>query len=420
MARRKRITLAEGIYLDAHGVSVIARIGSAPNILEAKARFPLTDHDGIPYSKSNNSELVKCRLQLLGDLRDRRAAGGGETGTLGAAIDEWKVAFPLTPPGADGNIVEDKRSDDHRLLAHWRTSALATDAVVTLKRSAIRAQLKTWSSEGRAPTTVNHRRRALADVLKWALGSDDDDRSLPTDGIAYLPPPQPEPRGMLMPIVARIIASMPDRGRPTRNEGRADYSETKIRLRVMAWTGLAHKSMERLDRRHVNFGAGKLFLPARKKGKGAPGVWVDLLPPALEALRDYDRVGLWGRPFSRSSMHGSWRRAVVRTRKALVEDAEKSGDRTMLEQFLTSVPPNCRPYDLRHSFLSDVYRQTGDLRAVQELGQHADLKTTNRYTKAAVPERVASAIEQMRKRWFPETAKPGATVRAFHVVEPSK
>jgi integrase len=184
----------------------------------------------------------------------------------------------------------------------------------------------------------------------------------------------------------------------------------------MAWTGLAQQSLERLERRRVNMREGKLYFPPRQKAKGAPGVWVDLLPAALEALRDYDRAGLWGKTFSRSSMRQSWRRAVTNTRKALQADAEASGDRAMLEQFLTTVPPDCRPYDTLHSILSDVYRQTGDIRATQELGQHASLKTTDRYTKAAVPERIASAIDTMRAKWFPDAPKPGATVRDFHVV----
>jgi integrase len=172
----------------------------------------------------------------------------------------------------------------------------------------------------------------------------------------------------------------------------------------------------RLDRKRVNFREGKLFLPARKKVKGAEGAWVDLLPPAVEALRDYDRAALWGKTFSRASMRKSWRRAVVNCRKALVAE----GDKTMLEQFDASVPPNCNPYDTRHSFLSDAYRQSGDIHAVKHIAQHADIKTTERYTKAAVPERVAGAIEKMRARWFPESPKPGATVREFHVVPTSK
>lgn len=415
MARTRR-TIVQGIYQDAHGISVIARIGSRPHLLTASARFPLVDHDGIPYSKKNCDELIRCRLQLFEDLRRTRAQAGGEAGSLGAAIDDWKVAHPLTPR-SHGTIVEDKRADDHRLLTHWRMSPLAVEPVAALTRSQIRAQLQAWTAAGRAPTTVNHRKRALGDLLRWALGADDDDDvTIPTAGIACLPPRAPEARGVPLPIVVRILATLPDRGRPTGRGIRPTISHTKIRLRVMAWTGLPHRSLVRLERRHVNFRDGKLFLPARKKGKGAPGVWVDALPAALDALRDYDRAGLWGRPFSRASMHKSFRRAVAHTRAALMAEAEVSGDRTLVEQFLAAVPPNCRPYDLRHAYLSEVYRLTGDIKAVQELGQHASRDTTDRYTRAAVPERVAQAIDQMRARWFPDTPKPGATVRAFHVV----
>jgi len=418
VAPRTRTTLAEGIYLDAHGVSVIARIGSRPNILEAKARYGLVDDDGVPYSKRNCGELIKCRLQLLEDLKLQRARVGGDAGTLGAEIDAWLLAHPLTPQRADGTRVRDKRFDEHQLIAYWRASALATAPVATLKRSQVRAQLAEWTAEGRAPTTVNHRMRALTQVLRWSLDADDDDDvTLPTDGIAYLPPPRSEPRGILMPILARILATMPDRGRAPKGGTRPDHSETKIRLRVMSWTGLAQISLERLDRRRVNFREGKLFLPARKKAKGADGAWVDLLPPAIDALRDYDRAGLWGRSFSNSSMRKSWQRAIKNTRKALVKEADETGDRTLLEQFEATVPPNCHPYDTRHSFLSDAYRQSGDIHAVKHLAQHADIKTTERYTKAAVPERVAHAIDKMRARWFPAAPKPGATVRDFHVVE---
>jgi integrase len=418
MARstRTRTTLAEGIYLDAHGVSVIARIGSRPNMREAKARFPLVDDDGIPYSKRNNGELVKCRLQLLEDLKLQRANAGGETGSLGAAIDAWKREFPLNVLA--GRTVDDKRADDHRLVAHWRTAPLAAVPVADLKRSHVRAQLQTWLDAGRAASTVNHRKRILGDVLRWTLGADDDENiTIATDGIARFAEPAPEPRGILMPILARILATMPDRGRGVKGQTRAAHSESKIRLRVMSWTGLAGKSLMRLERRHVNFSEGKLFLPARKKGKGAAGMWVDALPPAIDALRDYDRAGLWGKSFSRSSLRKSWRVAVANTRKALVAEAEASGDRTMLDQFLASVPPNCKPYDTRHSFLSDAYRQSGDIKAVMDLGQQRSVKTTERYTKAAVPERVANAVEKMRARWFPEAPKPGATIRDFHVVE---
>ena len=420
MGPRTRTTLVQGIYQDAHGITVLARIGSHPNILQATARFPLIDADEIPYSKKNCGELIKCRLQLLEDLRTKRAAHGGEAGTIGAAIDRWRVAFPI--PDEAGPLRE-KRKDDHILVTHWRTSPIASVLVDDLKRSQVRAQLTAWTDAGRAPTTVNHRKRALGDVLRWARGADDDeDVFIATDGIAYLAPREAQPRGLPMPILARILATMPDRGRPT-GDGtgtRPTVSHTKIRLRVMQWTGLAHKSLERLERRRVNFREGKLWLPARKKGKGADGKWVDLLPSAIEALKDYDRAGLWGKSFSRSSMHGSYNRAVANTRKALVAEAEQTGDRTMLEQFLAAVPENPYPYDMRHSFLTEVVQVSGgDLLAAKELGQHADIATTERYTKAAVPARVASAVDKLRAKWSPDVPKPGATVRDFHVVTKS-
>jgi len=121
-------------------------------------------------------------LQLLEDLRVKRARAGGEAGSLGAAIDQWTREHPLTPRPDGKHVIDDKRADEHRLLAHWRTSSLALEPVAALKRSQVRAQLKAWTEAGRAPTTVNHRMRVLAHVLRWALGADDDeDITLPTD-----------------------------------------------------------------------------------------------------------------------------------------------------------------------------------------------------------------------------------------------
>lgn len=430
MGTRTRTTLAEGIYQDAHGITVLARLGSKPNILEAKARFPLVDNDGIPYSRRNNVELVKCRFQLLEDLRLQRARAGGEAGSLGAAIDAWKIEFPLNIRADGTPEINDKRGNDHYLIAHWRTSPLAAAPVDAIKRSQIRKQLNAWTEGGSAPTTVAHRKRILTDLLRWSLEvDDDDDITLPTEGIENPPPRKPKARGIPMPILSRILATMPDRGRPTgQGKGtRPTVSETKIRCGVMGWTGLSHMSLQRLERRLVNFRDGKMFYPDRHKGAGADGVWVALLPPALEFLRAFDRAGLWGKSWSRSSMHGTWRRAVKNTRKALAaaaaqtDDLERAADaKIMLEQFDESVAPNCYPYDTRHSFLSDVYRQYGDPYALKAIGQHADLKMGERYTKAVVPEKVASAIDAMRAKWFPEAPKPAATVREFRVVQSTK
>ena len=389
---------------------MIARIGSGAQLRTKTARFPLLDSDGIPYSKKNAAELLRCRLQLLEDVRTERALETASGDSLAAAIDQWLITHPRRPGSRD-------HEDYHLELPHWRRLPWAGLSVRAVTRKLIAEALDQWEEAGRAPSTLNHRRRVLHDVLADALGAaDDDDVIVPTSRIARRREKPLQPRGIPMPIIARILAAMPDYGRAAKGEDRPPVSHSKIRAHVMAWTGLAHQSLKRLQRRDVNFKEGKLFLPARRKGAGAAGVWVSLLPPALEALRQYDAAKLWGRAFSSASLHASFRRAVQATRAALTREAEASGDQTLLEQFLTSVPANAHPYDLRHSFLTDAYRQSGDVLAVKELAQHADISTTERYTKGAVSERAADAIDRMRAKWFPDAKKPAGVVRDFQIV----
>jgi Site-specific recombinase XerD len=51
-----------------------------------------------------------------------------------------------------------------------------------------------------------------------------------------------------------------------------------------------------------------------------------------------------------------------------------------------------RPYDLRHSFGTRVFLTSGSLHAAGELLQHADKRTTKRYTLAAVNPVLTAAL----------------------------
>ena len=55
------------------------------------------------------------------------------------------------------------------------------------------------------------------------------------------------------------------------------------------------------------------------------------------------------------------------------------------------IPSGVRPYDLRHSYGTAMYRLTGDEHAVQQLLGHAKIEMTHRYTLGGVDARLRAA-----------------------------
>jgi len=183
--------------------------------------------------------------------------------------------------------------------------------------------------------------------------------------------PEPEPRGLSYETVREILDQMPERGQALKGQARDNASKTKARLAVMAYTGLPPASIMRLRPKDVRWESGSVFVQGRRKGRGTRGRTMPLTSKGLEALKRFDELDCWG-SFSTSSMWKSFQRAAA---KADVEGV--------------------RPYDLRHSFGSAIYATTGDLSAAQSLLGHSSSRMTERYTLAAVPERLRAAIGQL-------------------------
>ena len=198
-----------------------------------------------------------------------------------------------------------------------------------------------------------------------------------------VPPPPDEARAVSQALIDAIFAAMPDRGRPTKGHPRSSVNLTKLRLRVMATTGLPPAQIMRLSPADVNLTARTIYVRPRRKGKGVAGRTLPLTHAAVEALQAFAAAGAWGR-FSTHSMGMSFARAVETARQAW----EAAGQRW-------DVPQGFRAYDLRHSFLSAAYAVTGDIRAVAELGLHASLQTTRRYTEGAVSGRTQLARDAL-------------------------
>ena len=367
-------------------------------------------------------KIAAWRLRTRADMLDGLRPTATPTPRVRSFEIESQVFLGLLPDGS-------RRKTFARLLAHWGRTPLAAKPRAAITRLDIKEQISTWEDTGLSASELNHRLRAIRALYRELDG---DDTPNPTTGIKKRREPHREARAIPIEFVELILAHVPDRrhartltaadalaittamqsgARPSaiatqygvsqtmvskiaRRRGDVDgwdqVSHTKIRLRVMAWTSMPQIQLERLRPQDVDLERGRVHLQPRKKGHGAPAVWVSLIPRAVEALRDFAAADLFGKVSSRPSMAKTWTRAIENTYRDLGKT--NPAKLTQLQQCL---PEGCRPYDLRHSFLTEFYRQTGDIRATAEIGQHADLETTKKYTEGAVSERVVAGVAKM-------------------------
>lgn len=274
----------------------------------------------------------------------------------------------------------------------------------TVKAHHIEAQRDVWLTTPRAlhedgtirlgpysAAAVNKRLRALSNL--WTRL---DGRRAPNPVIEVDECEEPDPvaRGLPYDVVEAILAAIPETaigvkkdGTRTRGKGLLRPSQTKARLRVIAYTGLAHAQLKLLTRADVDLEAATLRVIARRKGKKKRRaqdrpipVLLPLIPQAIDAFKAFDALNCWG-PFSNSSMWKAFQRACE----------------TIGIEGIT-------PYDFRHTFLSIVYAETHDLRVTGAFGGHRSERTTKRYTMSAVAPHVAAAAEKVRARLAPALA----------------
>lgn len=228
----------------------------------------------------------------------------------------------------------------------------------------IRRQLEVWRKEGYSPGSCNHRRTALMHVYSVLDGK--SARNPVRDVPKYHEPEGPI-RALSHSLIYRILAYM-------------EPSKTRCRLRVMAWTGWPHTQIAKLKPEHLDLEHRQAFVTARRKGKGMHADWLPLLPPAVTALKAFDRWDCYG-PFSPSAMRTSFLLALEK----LNLHREAFGRR----------PITARPYDLRHSFGVLVAALFRDDQVVQRLMLHANPIQTQRYIRAARTYRMDEALAQL-------------------------
>lgn len=250
-------------------------------------------------------------------------------------------------------------SDEVRAaLQQWRING---KPVRTHARDPITKKAVIKIGEKRGPlseSACNHRRTALMHLFTVLDGKS---AANPVKDVPKFRQPDPEPRGVPMAIVRKVLAKMP-------------AGPTKARASVMAWTGLPQATLKQIRAEDVHWQDKSVYVPRRRKGKGTTNRIMPLLPEAIQAFKLMKRHAAWGK-FSTSSLNHAVTKACT----------------------LAGVPV-IRAYDLRHSFGTAAYKASGDIHAVQNALGHSDPKLTARYALGAANVRVRSMLKAMQTR----------------------
>lgn len=331
----KRKTLAKGIYRDASGVMIRISVHGKP--IDYRR-----DSTGTPYEGRALGWLrqERIRRQAAATLTDERRAQARDT--LAVDIDRYLATISSAS----------HKVNSQGYLAHW--ARVLGDRP---RHSLTDVELQTaFAAINKASSTKRHIRHALIclyDTLD-GTGGPNPARRLP------LPPKaQADVRSIPYADIERIFKQL-------------QPSRTRARLKVIAYTGLPQSLIAKLRPGDLRLAAREVIVRPRRKGAGVGGRTLPLSDAGVAALQEFAAMDAFGTFQNRQ---------VIDTFRA---GAKAAG---------VTLAPDARPYDLRHSFLTEVYRATGDLRAVAELGMHSTLEQTARYAKGAVSERATKAIQ---------------------------
>lgn len=254
-------------------------------------------------------------------------------------------------------------------LELWQAALGRDRAPLTITKDEINEVLDGWL-QTLQPGTVRKRRMWLRQFFVFLTGTGG-----PVQKATNPKEPKAGARGIDYLIIEKALASMPTR-RSSKRGTLGPPSLALLRARVMIYTGLPPKLLMAVTADDLDFRAAKLYVHGRTKGDGVEERELSLGPEALAAFKAFHAANAYAE-FSVSSMGRSVKAAFKRV----------------------GYTRHVRLYDLRHSYLTQVYRITRDTATVARLGMHAEgSPITARYTKGAnqdVDEAAVAAFSQV-------------------------
>jgi integrase len=282
----------------------------------------------------------------------RKTHPRGVAGTLARDVETY---LPLL---ADRPRLQQARQFE---LAWW-CAQFGHRARWSLQPVELDAALTGLLAEDYAASTVNKYRTALYHLFSRLDGKRADN---PLRDVPRRREPDPLPKAIPYDVIDAIFDAMP-------------AIPAKPFLQVMAYTGLPPALIRTIEVRDYNPADASLLARGRKKGGGVRPRRLPLTPRGIEAVQAFLEAGRPNVP--KWDQRRALRKAITTLCATLEADPKtaKAGAALRLEL------ATCTPYTLRHSFLTEVQLATGNIHATQHMGLHADAKTTQRYTLAAV------------------------------------
>src|SRR3990167_7713834 len=280
---------------------------------------------------------IRAQIRIRGVLHRKHFP----TGTAQSVIRQWLLTTEMTyrtaRPGS-GRFRDDAAAylkavtamptyDERECHIREWIDVFASESRAHISADRIRAQLHLWKTGGMAASTVNHRRTALMHLYTVLDGKS---AANPVRAAPKFREPSPLPRALPAAAVVRLL--------------RALRVAERARASVLAYTGIPNAQLAQIRPEHVDLEAGTVMVHGRRKGQGTAASLRRLTAKGIQAFRLMEKHKAWG-PFDRFN----FRKQILAACKT------------------AKIQPPIRPYDLRHFFGTELYRRSGDIRAVQLL-----------------------------------------------------
>lgn len=305
-------------------------------------------------------------------------------GAQGAAARDGKGTAAIGAQSAAAALVLERYLThlrvERRLAA--RTLAIYEDALQRLARQAADAgvalgdvgprQVRSWAAQlhaaGLSPRSVALHLSAWRGLYRW-LGRDAAVAANPVEGVRAPKAAKPLPKAL---AVDQAVALAEHRGAGDAALAARDACIVEL----LYGSGLRVAELVGLDVRASGDARGWIDLPgaeAHVLGKGSKRRSVPIGSAARDALAAWLPL--------RAALAKPDQPALIVGRNGTRLTASQIRARLKTRAIEAGIASHVHPHMLRHSFASHLLQSSGDLRAVQELLGHANISTTQVYTK---------------------------------------